>query len=37
MEYELSYEYECLVPIQSEEPTDEELIQMYFTDNNEAS
>lgn len=36
MEYELSYEYECLVPVQ-EEPTDEELIQMYFIDNNEAS
>ena len=37
MEYKLSYEYECLVPVQEEGPTDEELIQMYFIDNNEAS
>ena len=37
MEYELSYEYECLVPVTEEGQTDEELIQMYLIDNNEAS
>jgi len=37
MEYKLSYEYECLVPVHEDEPTDEELLKMYFIDNNEAS